>query len=183
MDWDKLREPTLAREKQLGVVPQDAKLAPKPATIEDWDTLMPDEKKLYAHQMEVFAGFGGMANTEIGRLIQAIKDTGQLDNTLVFYIVGDNGASAERGMQGLFNEMTYFNGVPESIQEQLSRMKDLGGLMSYGHYNAGWAVAGDTLFMWTKQMALSFGGTRNPLVTIGPNESSRVLKCGRSSIT
>jgi arylsulfatase A-like enzyme len=168
MGWDKLREQTLAREKQLGVVPQDAKLAPKPAAIKDWDTLTPDEKKLYAHQMEVFAGFGEMADTEIGRLIQAIKATGQLDNTLVFYIVGDNGASAEGGMQGLFNEMTYFNGVPESIQEQLSRMKDLGGPMSYGHYNAGWAVAGDTPFMWTKQVASSFGGTRNPLVIYWP---------------
>jgi arylsulfatase A-like enzyme len=168
MGWDKLREQTFAREKQLGVVPQDAKLAPKPAAIKDWDTFTPDEKKLYAHQMEVFAGFGEMADFEIGRLIQAIKDTGQLDNTLVFYIVGDNGASAEGGMQGLYNEMTYFNGVPESIQEQLSRMNDLGGPMSYGHYNAGWAVAGDTPFTWTKQVASSFGGTRNPLVIYWP---------------
>jgi arylsulfatase A-like enzyme len=168
MGWDKLREQTLEREKQLGVVPQDAKLAPKPTAIKDWDTLTPDEKKLYAHQMEVFAGFGEMADYEIGRLIQAIKDTGQSDNTLVFYIVGDNGASAEGGMQGLYNEMTYFNGVPESIQEQLSRMKDLGGPMSYGHYNAAWAVAGDTPFTWTKQVASSFGGTRNPLVIYWP---------------
>jgi arylsulfatase len=168
MGWDKLREQTLAREKQLGVVPPDAKLAPKPAAIKDWDTLTSDEKKLYAHQMEVFAGFGEMADYEIGRLIQAIRDSGQLDNTLVFYIVGDNGASAEGGMQGLYNEMTYFNGVPESIQEQLSRMKDLGGPMSYGHYNAGWAVAGDTPFTWTKQVASSFGGTRNPLVIYWP---------------
>ncbi len=168
MGWDKLREQTLAREKQLGVVPQDAKLAPKPAAIKDWNTLTPDEKKLYAHQMEVFAGFGEMADAEIGRLIQAIKDTGQLDNTLVFYIIGDNGASAEGGMQGLYNEMTYFNGVPESIQEQLSRMNDLGGPMSYGHYNAGWAVAGDTPFTWTKQVASSFGGTRNPLIIYWP---------------
>jgi arylsulfatase A-like enzyme len=168
MGWDKLREQTLERQKQLGVVPQDAKLAPKPAAIKDWDTLTPGEKRLYAHQMEVFAGFGEMADTEIGRLIQAIKDTGQLDNTLVIYIVGDNGASAEGGMQGLYNEMTYFNGVPESIQEQLSRMNDLGGPMSYGHYNAAWAVAGDTPFTWTKQVASSFGGTRNPLVIYWP---------------
>jgi arylsulfatase A-like enzyme len=168
MGWDKLREQTLERQKHLGVVPQDATLAPKPAAIKDWDTLTLDEKKLYAHQMEVFAAFGEMADYEIGRLIQAIKDTGQLDNTLVFYIVGDNGASAEGGMQGLYNEMTYFNGVPESIQEQLSRMNDLGGPMSYGHYNAAWAVAGDTPFTWTKQVASSFGGTRNPLVIYWP---------------
>ncbi len=166
--WDKVREQTLARQKEMGVVPQDAKLAPKPGAIKDWDSLTPDEKKLFAHQMEVFAGFGEMTDHEIGRLIQAIDDLGQLDNTMVFYIVGDNGASAEGGMQGLFNEMTYFNGVPESIHEQMSRMKDLGGPMSYGHYAAGWAVAGDTPFTWTKQVASSFGGTRNPLVICWP---------------
>ncbi len=162
--WDKVREQTLARQIKLGVVPPGTKLAPKPKAIKDWDALTSDEKKLFAHQMEVFAGFGEMTDHEIGRLIQAIQDTGQLDNTLVFYIVGDNGASAEGGMQGLFNEMTYFNGVPESIQEQLSRMNDLGGPLSYSHYAAGWAVAGDTPFTWTKQVASSFGGTRNPLV-------------------
>jgi arylsulfatase A-like enzyme len=168
MGWDKLREQTLERQKQLGVVPQGAKLAPKPAAIKDWDSLSSDEKKLFAHQMEVFAGFGEMTDHEIGRLVDAIGGMGQLDNTLIFYIVGDNGASAEGGMQGLFNESTYFNGVPESIQEQLSRMKDLGGPMSYGHYAAGWAVAGDTPFTWTKQVASSFGGTRNPLVIYWP---------------
>ena len=95
--------------------PPDTKLAPKPEAIKDWDTLTADEKKLFARQMEVFAGFGEYADTEIGRLIQAIEDLGQLDNTLIFYIVGDNGASAEGGMNGLFNEMTYFNGVPETV--------------------------------------------------------------------
>ena len=93
--WDKLREETLARQKQLGVVPADTKLAPKPAAIKDWDTLSADEKKLFAHQMEVFAGYGEYADYEIGRLVQAIEDLGQMDNTLIFYIVGDNGASAE----------------------------------------------------------------------------------------
>ena len=95
--WDKLREETLARQKQLGVVPADTKLAPKPAAIKDWDTLSADEKKLFAHQMEVFAGYGEYADHEAGRLVQAIEDMGQMDNTLVFYIVGDNGASAGRG--------------------------------------------------------------------------------------
>src|SRR5438093_6044832 len=109
--WDKLREETLARQKRLGVVPPETKLAPKPEAIKDWAALSPDEKKLFARQMEVFAGFGEYADAEIGRLIQAIEATGQLDNTLVFYIVGDNGASAEGGMVGLFNEMTYFNGA------------------------------------------------------------------------
>ena len=122
------------------------KLAPKPEAIKDWDKLSADEKKLFAHQMEVFAGFGEYADYEIGRLIQAIEDLGQLDNTLIFYIVGDNGASAEGGMNGLFNEMTYFNGVPETVEEILKHYDDLGGPTSYRHYAAGWAVAGDTPF-------------------------------------
>ena len=100
-------------------MPQDAKLATKPEAIKDWDTLSADEKRLFARQMEVFAGFGEYADFEVGRLVQAIEDLGQLDNTLVFYIVGDNGASAEGTMNGLLNEMTYFNGVPESVPEIL----------------------------------------------------------------
>jgi arylsulfatase len=166
--WDKLREETLARQKRLGVVPQDTKLAPKPAAIKDWATLTPDEKKLFARQMEVFAGFGEYTDTEIGRLIRAVEETGQLDNTLVFYIVGDNGASAEGGMVGLFNEMTYFNGVNETVQDILKHYDELGGPTTYNHYAAGWAVAGDTPFTWTKQIASSYGGTRNGMVIHWP---------------
>jgi len=166
--WDKLREETLARQKKLGVVPQDTKLATKPEAIKDWDTLSADEKRLFARQMEVFAGFGEYADFEVGRLVQAIDDLGQLDNTLVFYIVGDNGASAEGTMNGLFNEATYFNGVPESVQDVLKHIDELGGPNSYGHYAAGWAVAGDTPFAWTKQVAGSYGGTRNGLVVHWP---------------
>ncbi len=140
--WDAVREKTLARQKTLGGVPADTKLAPKPAAIKDWDKLTADEKKLFAHQMEVFAGYGEYADHEVGRLVQSIEDMGQMDNTLVFYIVGDNGASAEGGMNGLFNEMTYFNGVRETVQDVLKHYDDLGGPMSYGHYAAGWAVAG-----------------------------------------
>jgi arylsulfatase A-like enzyme len=99
--WDKVREETLARQIKLGVVPAGTKLAPKPEAIKDWTTLSADERKLFAREMEVFAGFGEYADTEIGRLIKAINETGQLDNTLVFYIIGDNGASAEGGMVGL----------------------------------------------------------------------------------
>ncbi|MGP9811359.1 arylsulfatase [Rhodopseudomonas sp. NSM] len=166
--WDKLREDTLARQIKLGVVPPDTKLAPKPEAIKDWTSLGPDEKKLFARQMEVFAGFGEYADTEIGRLIGAIKATGQLDNTLIFYIVGDNGASAEGGMNGLFNEMTYFNGVQEGVQDILKHYDELGGPMTYSHYAAGWAVAGDTPFTWTKQIASSYGGTRNGMVVHWP---------------
>ena len=166
--WDKLREETLARQIKLGVVPPGTKLAPKPEAIKDWNTLSPDEKKLFAHQMEVYAGFGEYADTEIGRLIQAIRDTGQLDNTLIFYIVGDNGASAEGGMTGLFNENTYFNGVHETVSDILKHYDELGGPTTYPHYAAGWAVAGDTPFTWTKQVASNYGGTRNGMVIHWP---------------
>src|SRR4051812_7474471 len=166
--WDKLREETLARQIELGVVPAGTKLAPKPEAIRDWDKLRADEKTLFARQMEVFAGFGEYADFEVGRVIQAIEDLGQLDNTLVFYVVGDNGACGEGTMNGLFNEMTYFNGVPETVPEILKHLDDLGGPNSYGHYAAGWAVAGHAPFAWTKQVAGSYGGTRNGMVVHWP---------------
>jgi arylsulfatase A-like enzyme len=166
--WDALREETLARQIKLGVIPEGTKLAPKPEAIKDWATLSADEKKLFARQMEVFAAFGEYADAEIGRLIQSIEAVGQLDNTLVFYIVGDNGASAEGGMNGLFNEYTYFNGVRETVQDILKHYEELGGPTTYPHYAAGWAVAGDTPFEWTKQVASSYGGTRNGMVVHWP---------------
>ena len=166
--WDKLREETFARQIKLGVVPAGTKLAPKPTAIKDWEKLTADEKKLFTRQMEVFAGFGEYTDTEIGRLVDAIAGMGQLDNTLIFYIVGDNGASAEGGMSGLFNEMTYFNGVQETVQDVLKHYDELGGPNTYGHYAAGWAVAGDTPFSWTKQVASNYGGTRNGMVIHWP---------------
>ncbi len=167
--WDKLREETLAKQIALGVVPRGTKLAPKPEAIKDWDSLTADEKRLFARQMEVFAGFGEYADHEIGRLIQAVADQGQLDDTLILYIVGDNGASAKGGFNGLFNEMSYFNGFAEPLELQLERIDQLGGPMAYSHYAAGWAVAGDPPFTWTKQIASSYGGARNPLVVRWPN--------------
>jgi arylsulfatase len=167
--WDKLREETLARQIKLGVVPAGTKLAPKPEGIKDWNKLTADEKKLFARQMEVFAGFGEYADTEVGRLIDAIRELGQLDNTLIFYEVGDNGASAEGTMNGVLNEMSYFNGVPETAQDILKHYDELGGPTTYPHYAAGWAVAGDCPFTWTKQVAGSYGGTRNGLVVHWPN--------------
>lgn len=168
--WDKIREQTLARQIQLGLVPPGTRLAPKPKAIRDWDQLSADEKKLFARQMEVFAGFGEYTDHEIGRFLQALKDTGDLDNTLVLYQAGDNGASAEGGMNGLYNEMTYFNGVAESVPDVLKHYDQLGSADSYPHYSAGWAVAGDAPFQWTKQVASSFGGTRNPLVMVWPGK-------------
>lgn len=166
--WDKLREETLARQKRLGLVPADTTLAPKPAAIKDWGTLSADEKKLFSRQMEVFAAYGEYADVEIGRLIKGIEAAGQADNTLVFYILGDNGASAEGGMAGMFNEMTYFNGVTETVADVMKHYDDLGGPSTYGHFAAGWAVAGNTPFTWTKQVASSYGGTRNGMVVHWP---------------
>jgi arylsulfatase len=166
--WDQFREETLARQITLGVVPQGTKLAPKPDAIKDWDKLSDDEKKLFTRQMEIYAGFGEYTDTEIGRLVQAVEQTGQMDNTLVFYIIGDNGTSAEGGMNGLFNEMTFFNGVHETVQDILKHYDELGSPMSYPHMAAGWAVAGDAPFTWTKQVASSFGGTRNPMIVHWP---------------
>jgi arylsulfatase len=166
--WDKMREETLARQIKLGVVPKGTTLAPKPAAIKDWDKLSADEKKLFAHQMEIYAGFGEYADSEVNRLVQAIEEIGQIENTLVFYIVGDNGTSAEGGMNGLFNEYSYFNGSPETVEDILKHYDELGGPMSYPHMAAGWAVAGDAPFAWTKQVASDFGGTRNGMVVHWP---------------
>ena len=166
--WDSIREQTLVRQKKLGVVPAETTLAPKPEAIKAWEKLTSDEKKLFARQMEVYAGYGEYTDQEVGRLVQAIEGMGQMDQTLIFYLVGDNGASAEGGMNGAFNEMSYFNRVDETVADILTRYDDLGGPMSYNHYAAGWAVAGDTPFTWTKQVASSFGGTRNGMVAHWP---------------
>jgi arylsulfatase A-like enzyme len=166
--WDKVREETLERQKKLGIVPADTKLAPKPKDIKDWDSLSPDEKKLFARQMETYAGFSEQTDYEIGRLYQAVEDTGQADNTIFIYIVGDNGASAEGQMNGCFNEMSFFNNAPESVPEMLNHYDDWGGPSTYPHYAAGWAVAMDTPFSYTKQVASDFGGTRNGMVISWP---------------
>ena len=166
--WDKLREATLAKQKQLGVVPENTVLAPKPADIKDWDKLTADEKRLFEKQMEVFAGFGEHTDQEIGRLIASLQERKLLDNTLIFYIVGDNGASAEGGMIGAFNESAYFNAVPETLDMQLKKIDELGSDHAYNHFAAGWAVAGNAPFTWTKQIASNFGGTRNGMVVHWP---------------
>ena len=166
--WDKLRDETLARQIALGVVPKGTKLANKPGGIKDWDKLTADEQKLFARQMEVYSAFGEYADNEIGRLFDAVAATGELENTLIFYILGDNGTSAEGGMSGMFSEMTYFNNVQETVQEMLKHYDEWGGPSTYPHMAAGWAVAGDTPFMWTKQMPSNYGGTRNGMIVSWP---------------
>jgi len=166
--WDTMREETLTREKTIGIVPPDTQLTPRPKEIQAWDSLDADHKKVYAHMMEVYAAALSYCDTQIGRIIQAIDDTGELDNTLVIYIQGDNGASAEGTPQGLLNEMSIFNAIPEDFNQLMAHMDDLGGPMTFNHYPVGWAHAMDAPFQWTKQIASHFGGTRNDLVISWP---------------
>jgi arylsulfatase A-like enzyme len=158
--WDKLREEILARQIEKGIVPKGTKLAPKPDAIPDWDDLSADEKRLFTRQAEVFAGFVEMTDHEIGRVVDAVTATGQLDNTLIFLVYGDNGTSAEGGRNGMFSEMTYFNGVEEKVEDMLKLMDKWGGPETYPHMAAGWAVALNTPYQWTKQVASDHGGTK-----------------------
>jgi len=169
--WDVIRERIFEQQKKLGVIPADTKLANKPDDIKDWADLSDNEKKLFARQAEVFAAFLEMTDHETGRVIQAIEDMGELDNTLIFYIAGDNGTSAEGGMVGLYNEMTYFNAVAKGsdIDFMLKHYDDWGGPTTYPHMAAGWAVCFDSPFTWTKQVASNYGGTRNAMVIHWPD--------------
>ncbi len=158
--WDVMREQILARQIELGIVPAGTKLAPKPEAIPAWDSLNADEQRLFTRQAEVFAAFVEMTDHEIGRVIDAIDQTGHLDNTLVILIYGDNGTSAEGGRNGMFSEMTYFNGVQETVPDMLKVIDKWGGPETYPHMAAGWAVMFDTPFTWTKQVASDHGGTK-----------------------
>jgi arylsulfatase len=166
--WDEYRKQTLARQIELGVVPPGTKLAAKPEAVPDWDSLSPEQKRLFARQMEVFAGFGEHTDHEIGRLVSAIEELGEMENTLILYILGDNGASPEGGMTGIFNEMTFFNGVPEPLEQQLSSLDEWGGPATYPHYAVGWAIAGNAPFGYGKQVASNYGGNCNPMVVHWP---------------
>jgi arylsulfatase A-like enzyme len=167
--WDKLREETLERQKKLGIVPPNTQLPPKPDGIKDWNSLTDDEKKLFCRQMEVYAAFAEQTDYEIGRLVSAVEDLGELDNTVFIYIAGDNGASAEGQMNGMFNEITYFNQVPETVSDMLNHYDEWGSPSTYPHMAAGWAIALDSPFKWTKMMASDFGGVRNGMVICWPD--------------
>jgi len=158
--WDALRNEILARQLEQGIVPEGTVLAPKPEAIPEWDDLSADEKTLFKRQVEVFAAYIAMVDYEIGRVIEAVEQTGELDNTLVFLIYGDNGTSAEGGRNGMFSEMTYFNGVQEKVADMLKEIDKWGGPETYPHMAAGWAVAFDTPYEWTKQVASDHGGTK-----------------------
>jgi arylsulfatase len=172
--WDAYRERTLERQKKLGIVPPDTDLAPRPDPYPAWDTLSAAEKKLYARQMEVFAGFSENTDWNIGRLLDAVEEMGELDNTLVLYIWGDNGASMEGTTTGSFNETTFFNGLVLDAEQQLALIEKYGGLEGLGgfhsapHFAAAWAHAQNTPFRWGKQMASHLGGARDPMVVAWP---------------
>jgi arylsulfatase len=166
--WDKQREITFAEQKKLGVVPENAKLTPRPKEIPAWDDQSADAKKVYTRLMENFAGYLAHADDQIGRVIDALEKSGELDNTLIFYIVGDNGPSAEGGLEGTFNEIASLVGYNPGLAGILKRIDQIGEPDSEPHYPVGWAWAGSTPFQWTKQVASHFGGTRNPMVVHWP---------------
>ncbi len=168
--WDVLRERTLARQKELGVVPAETELTARHSEITAWDD-MPDElKPVLARQMEVYAGFLEHTDHHVGRLVDALADLEILDDTLVYYIIGDNGASAEGTMNGAFNEMANFNGMAavETPEFMVSKMGDFGTPGSYNHYSVGWAWAMNSPLQWTKQVASHWGGTRNGTIVHWP---------------
>jgi arylsulfatase A-like enzyme len=166
--WDKYREETFQRQLKLGVIPPDTKLTPRPAEILAWDSLTPDQKKVEARLMEVFAAFTAQTDHEVGRVIDSLKATGQYDNTLILWEIGDNGASMEGTLNGVFNEMASLNGQTEDTSYILQHIDEIGGPKSYNHIPVGWAWAMNTPFQWGKQVASHFGGTRNPLVISWP---------------
>ncbi|KRA25357.1 arylsulfatase [Microbacterium sp. Root61] len=168
--WDAQRVSTFERQKAMGVIPADAELTPRNAEVPGWDD-MPDEMKpVLEREMEVYAGFLEHTDHHIGRVIDAVEDLGILDNTIIYYIIGDNGASAEGTLNGAFNEMANFNGMAalETPEFMRSKMDEFGSPLSYNHYAVGWAWAMDSPFQWTKQVASHWGGTRNGTIVHWP---------------
>lgn len=170
--WDKLREEVFARQKRLGVVPANARLTPRPDGLPAWDSLTADQKKIASRLMESYVAFLAHTDDQIGRLVQSLKDSGEFDNTLFIYIVGDNGASAEGGLTGSLNYMGALQGLPEPEAGKLAGIDRIGGRDSYAHVNSAWAWASTTPFQWTKTIASHLGGTRNPMVVSWPKRIS-----------
>ena len=169
MGWNALREQIFANQKKLGVIPQDAKLTPWPKDLlPEWDTLTADQKKMFARQVEVYAAYLAYTDHEIGRVIQAVEDMGELDDTLIIYISGDNGSSAEGTLIGTPNEVAMFNGVQVPIEDQLKLYEVWGSDQTYNHMAVPWSWALDTPFKWTKQIASHFGGTRQGMAISWP---------------
>ena len=172
--WDAYRERVFERQKEMGIIPADAELTERPDLFPAWDSLDDTERRLYARQMEVYAGFSENADWNVGRLLDSIEEMGELESTLIFYIWGDNGASMEGTITGSFNEMTFLNGVPLTPEQQLGLIEEYGGVDALGgietapHYASAWAWAGNTPFQWGKQTGSHLGGTRDPMVVSWP---------------
>ena len=169
MGWNALREQIFANQKRLGVIPPNTQLTPWPDDLPKWDTLDTESKKLFARQAEVFAGYAAYVDDEIGRVIQAVEDLGKLDNTLIIYITGDNGTSAEGSTIGTPNVMTSYQGIPVPVPEQMKFYDVWGSAKTYPHMSVAWSWAFDTPFKWTKQIASHFGGTRQGMAIAWPN--------------
>ena len=166
--WDRQRELTFERQKQLGLIPMETKLTPRPESIPSWESRSPDERRLYARMQEVFAGFLEHVDTQVGRLIDAIERMGMRDDTLVIYMVGDNGPSAEGTLTGTLNVMKTMLGLPDDVSKMLAHIDEIGSAQFENHYPVGWCWAGSSPFQWMKQVASHFGGTRNGLVVSWP---------------
>jgi arylsulfatase A-like enzyme len=168
--WDAYREETLERQKKLGVVPKETKLTVRSKGLPAWDSLNADQKRLYARMMEVFAGFAAQCDYELGRVVDAVKELPGSDNTLIIYVAGDNGASAEGGLEGSLCENLFFNGFAEKWQDNIKAIDELGGPKHFNHFPSAWAHAMNAPFQWTKQVASHFGGTRNPMIVCWPEK-------------
>jgi arylsulfatase A-like enzyme len=173
--WNELRDTIFANQKRLGVIPRDAQLTPWPDTLAKWDTLSPDAKKLFIRQADIYAAYLAYTDHEIGRVIQAVEDVGKLDNTLIIYISGDNGASPEGTVNGTYSEMAIANGVFPTVEQNLKFYDAWGTDQTYPHYAVGWAWALDTPYQWTKEVASHFGGTRNGMAMAWP---ARIKEAG-----
>jgi len=167
--WDKYREETYRRQLKLGVIPPKTKLTPRPAEIPAWDSLSPDEHRVAERLMEIFAAYTAQTDYEVGRVLDALEEIGQLHNTLVFWEIGDNGASMEGTLSGCFNELATLQGVPETTSFLVQHIDELGSAKASNHIPVGWAWAVNTPFQWGKQVASHLGGTRNPLVVAWPD--------------
>ncbi|MEZ5865487.1 MAG: arylsulfatase [Geminicoccaceae bacterium] len=168
MGWDAYREQTFQRQKERGIIPENAELTPRPASLPAWDSLDEDQKRLYTRMMEVFAAFGEQVDHEVGRVLDYVAGLPDADNTLIIYIVGDNGASAEGGFDGTLNENAFFNAYLMTAEDMLPRIDEIGTELHFNHFPAGWAWGVDSPFQWTKQVASHLGGVRNPMIVKWP---------------
>jgi arylsulfatase A-like enzyme len=168
MGWNEMRDQIFANQKKLGVIPENTQLTPWPDLLPKWDTLNPTQKKVYAHQAEIFGAYAAYTDHEIGRVIQAVEDLGKLDNTLIIYISGDNGTSAEGSAIGTTFDLAAIQGIDMPVDAQLKFYNVLGSDLTTPHMSVAWSWAFDTPFKWTKQIASFFGGTRQGMAISWP---------------